>query len=142
MPDESANEAASRLLSDRFDLNDCSRCDRRYEWGLVMGDDECAVGVAVCPNCGYTSTLCTADPGGVISEYPYRAMHDLALSWVPPWYPGEADVTPDRRCVCGKTWRTRERALEHVFTEHPHETRLRLVEHDRYPWRERPADAE
>lgn len=127
-------QQALAVLEDHYDLEECSRCEVREEWGLVLGDADCAIGVAVCPNCGYESRCCTAAPDASVLDHPYDHMHKLAMRWVPPWHPGDEDVRADWRCACGKTWRSSDEARIHVYQQHPDRTHLDLVDHDRYPW--------
>lgn len=129
-----SNEALE-LLHEQYDLQECPKCDIREEFGLVLGDSDCAIGVAVCPNCGYHSRCLTYDPAGVVLEHPYDHMHKLAMRWVPDWHPGEEDVTGDWVCACGQQWKTSDAAHIHVYQEHPENGRLRHREHDRYPWK-------
>lgn len=131
-------EAAHDLLAETYELEACSRCDIREEWGLVLGDGDCAIGVAVCPHCGYHSRHVTHDPTGVIDEYPYDHMFDVAMRWVPEWHPGNEDLRSDWRCACGEVWRDHDKAHVHVYQHHPEKPRLRSVEHDRYPWKNVP----
>lgn len=134
IPDEP--EEATKLLDDHYDLDrDCSRCDVSLELGLVLGNSLFAVGVLVCPNCGYEGHDLIADPNGKASDDEYKQLIDGAMQWVPPWHPGSADVTADWRCACGKTWKSSELANKHVEAEHPSKSRLSMVRHDRYPWK-------
>jgi hypothetical protein len=72
-----AQQEALELLTDTYELEDCPKCEVREEYGLVLGDSDCAIGVAVCPNCGYHSRCLTADPAGVVLVH---AQFALALS--------------------------------------------------------------
>lgn len=126
---------ALEVLHDHYKLEECSRCEIREEFGLVLGDADCAIGVAVCPNCGYESRLLIADTAGVSTEHPYNHMYKLAMRWVPDWHPGEEDVTSDWRCSCGKHWKTSDEARIHIYQEHPDRGHLSIADHDRYPWK-------
>ena len=134
MSDTSQREALE-LLHDTYELEECSRCEVREEFGLVLGDSKCAIGVAVCSNCGYEGRVLTVDPAGVATAHPYSHMFDLAMRWVPDWHPGQEDVTGDWRCACGQQWKTTDAARIHVYLEHPDRDQLSHVEHDRYPWK-------
>lgn len=133
---------ATELLAETFDLDDtCNKCDIALELGLVLGNASFAAGVLVCPNCGYYGRNLTADPDGKGCEDEYKQLVESTMRWVPPWHPGSADVTSDWRCHCGRTWKSSEIARKHIQKHHPEKTRLSMVQHDRYPWKNVEGDA-
>lgn len=132
--DDSPRRAA-HTLSQYYTLDrHCSKCDRRHTLGLILGDESLAIGVLVCPNCGYDSHLLIADPGGHASSDDGTALIHAAQTWVPHWHPGSIDVTPDWRCACGQIWADTRSAQLHIDAEHPKKKQLDISEHDRYPW--------
>lgn len=108
------------------------------ELGLVLGNKTFAVGVLICPHCGYQGRELIADPNGKATDDEYSQLIDGAAQWIPPWHPGSADVTADWRCYCGKEWKSSELAEKHIEAEHPNKKRLSMVRHDRYPWKNTP----
>lgn len=131
--------AAEELLRDTFDLDEeCQECELPLELSLIFGDEDCAIGVSVCPNCGHYGRTLTADPAGVATEHPYDLMFRTAMRWVPPWHPGREDVTSDWRCACGQTWKSSHKLRVHALQEHPDQLRMSMHRHDRYPWRSVP----
>lgn len=126
-------QAALELLHDHYDLEECPKCEIREEFGLVLGDRGCAIGVAVCPHCGYHSRCLTADPAGVATDHPYDQLYRIAMEWVPDWHPDEEDVTADWSCACGKTWKTKRERELHIAKQHPDDWSISMRHHDRYP---------
>lgn len=122
------------LLEDRYTLSECSKCDIREEWGILMGDEKCAIGVASCPNCGVHNRVLIADLGGVATKNPYSKMIDVAMEWVPEWAPDYKDISGDWTCTCGETWKSIQEADEHIYTTHPNRPSLSLTQHSRQPW--------
>lgn len=128
-----SRQRALELLHEKYDFQECPKCEVREEFGLVLGDENCAIGVAVCPHCGHHSRCLTYDPEGVATEHPYKWYHKLAMRWKPPWY-NRDDCTTDWRCACGKTWTNSYECDLHIATEHPEKANVSTAHHDRYPW--------
>lgn len=127
-------KGALEALGDHYTLDECPKCEVPEEWGLVLGDADCAIGVAACPHCGVHLRVLSADPAGVIGDFPYSQMLKLAWDWIPDWAADREDTRTDWVCACGETWKTSRAAREHIYRQHPDKTRLRSQRHDRYPW--------